>query len=108
MRGGLLANHRCQRGAVDRSNDTPATTYCFGDCRFIPARQLLLHRDVPIRVGSRAIDLLHTLVRRPGSVVSKDDLIRAAWPDVLVDQSNLKVTIAALRRALAQDQSGLT
>ena len=93
---------------MDSPNDAQATTYCFGDCRFIPARQLLLHRDVPIRLGSRAVDLLHALVRRPGIVVSKDDLIRSAWPDVSVDDSNLKVNIAALRRALAQDRSGPT
>ncbi|MGO8085461.1 winged helix-turn-helix domain-containing protein, partial [Rhizobium leguminosarum] len=62
----------------------------------------MLHREVPIRVGSRAIDLLHALVRRPGIVVSKDELFRAAWPNVFVDESNLKVNIAVLRRALAQ------
>jgi DNA-binding winged helix-turn-helix (wHTH) protein len=104
--GAFFANRDGERGAVNRSNNLPATTYCFGACRFIPARQLLLHRDTPIRVGSRAIDLLHALVRRPGAVVTKDQLIRAAWPNTSVDDSNLKVNIAALRRALAQDQSG--
>ncbi|MEK1897716.1 MAG: winged helix-turn-helix domain-containing protein [Rhizobium sp.] len=49
-------------------------------------------------MGSRAIDLLHALVRRSGIVVSKDELIRAAWPNVFVGESNLKINIAALPR----------
>jgi DNA-binding winged helix-turn-helix (wHTH) protein len=72
---------------MEALEEADVTTYCFGECRFIPARQLLLHRDIPIHVGSRAIDLLHALVRRPGSVVSKDELFRAAWPNVFVDKS---------------------
>ncbi|AHE52929.1 ATP-binding protein [Sphingomonas sanxanigenens] len=76
------------------------TTYCFGDYRFTPARQSLLRGEVPIRVGGRAMDLLHALVRRPGEVVSKDELFRAAWPNIFVEESNLKVNISALRRAL--------
>ncbi|MBW9055626.1 helix-turn-helix transcriptional regulator [Rhizobium mesosinicum] len=77
-----------------------ATTYCFGNCRFTPARQSLLCGDSPIRLGSRAMDLLHALVRQPGQVVNKSELLKAAWPNLFVDESNLKVNIAALRRAL--------
>ncbi|MFD1729333.1 winged helix-turn-helix domain-containing protein, partial [Rhizobium viscosum] len=77
-----------------------ATTYCFGNCRFTPARQSLLCGDIPIRLGSRAMDLLHALVRQPGQVVKKSELFEAAWPNLFVDESNLKVNIAALRRAL--------
>ena len=79
--------------------------YCFGECRFIPDRQLLLHRDVPLRVGSRALDLLHALVQGSGEVVSKDELIRFAWPNTFVHESNLKVNIASLRRALPRASS---
>ncbi|MDR6667745.1 winged helix-turn-helix domain-containing protein [Rhizobium sp. 1399] len=77
-----------------------STTYCFGKCRFTPARQSLLCGNIPIRLGSRAMDLLHALVRRPGQVVNKDELFKAAWPGLFVAESNLKVNIAALRRAL--------
>lgn len=77
-----------------------ATTYCFGNCRFIPARQSLLCGEIRIRIGSRAMDLLHALVRRPGQVVNKEELFNAAWPSLFVEESNLKVNIAALRRAL--------
>ncbi len=85
---------------MESSDSTDGRTYCFGECRFIPDRQLLLHREIPVRVGSRALDLLHALVRRSGDLVSKEELIRSAWPNVYVHEGNLKVTIAALRRAL--------
>jgi len=89
---------------MEWSSSTEGRIYCFGECRFIPDRQLLLYRDVPIRVGSRALDLLYALVRRPGDLVRKDELIRFAWPNTFVHEANLKVNIAALRRALPRDQ----
>lgn len=77
--------------------------YAFGKHRFLPRRQLLVCGEAPVRVGARALDLLQILIERQGEVVSKSDLIRFAWPDIFVHDSNLKVNIAALRRALRHD-----
>jgi DNA-binding winged helix-turn-helix (wHTH) protein len=74
--------------------------YCFGDFRFFPNRLLLLRGDSPIRIGTRALDLLHLLIARAGEVVSKEELIGFAWPRTFVHDDNLKVNIAALRRAM--------
>ncbi|KQV66370.1 winged helix-turn-helix domain-containing protein [Rhizobium sp. Root1220] len=93
---------------MERSGRPDGKTYCFGDYRFIPDRQLLMLRDNPLRVGSRALDLLHVLVSHPGEVVGKDELMSFAWPDTFVHQGNLKVNIAALRRALPRTASGLS
>jgi len=81
--------------------------YFFDEYRFFPRRQLLLRGQVPVRVGARALDLLQVLLERQGELVSKADLIRFAWPDTFVHESNLKVNIAALRRSLPQDQADL-
>ncbi len=81
---------------------TEDRAYCFGDFRLLPGRQLLLCGDRPVRLGTRALDLLRLLVERPGELVTKTELIRSAWPDTFVHESNLKVNIAALRRALSQ------
>lgn len=81
--------------------------YAFGKHRFLPRRQLLICGEVPVRVGARALDLLQLLIERQGELVSKSDLIRFAWPDIFVHESNLKVNIAALRRALRQDRNEL-
>jgi len=50
--------------------------------------------------------LLRALVERPGAVVSKDALIEAAWPGQAVEESNLTVQIAALRRVLGEAPGG--
>ncbi len=81
--------------------------YAFGKYRFLPRRQLLICGEAPVRVGARALDLLQLLIERQGELVSKSDLIRFAWPDIFVHESNLKVNIAALRRALQQDRNEL-
>ncbi len=93
---------------MGRPSSSGQTVYCFGDCRFIPERQLLMHRDVPVRIGSRALDVLHALIRRPGELISKDELIRSAWPTTFVHEGNLKVHISALRRVLPRDHSQLS
>jgi len=75
-------------------------TYLFGPFTFQPERQLLMKQQSPIRIGGRAIDILTTLVRCPGELVSKQDLVDRVWPRIFVDESNLKANVAALRRAL--------
>lgn len=78
--------------------------FTFGRFRLIPERQLLLRDGVPIPLGSRALDLLTTLVQRSGELVTKDELMAATWPDVFVHDSNLKVNMCTLRRSLGDTQ----
>jgi len=72
----------------------------FGDYDLVPQRRLLLHAGAPVRVGTRALDILCMLVEQQGELVSKEQLMSFAWPDTYVHESNLKVNVAALRRAL--------
>lgn len=76
--------------------------YRFDDFRFIPSQQLLLRQDAPVRLGSRALDILAELVEHPGELVGKRELMARAWPSSVVEEGNLKVHIAALRRALCE------
>jgi DNA-binding winged helix-turn-helix (wHTH) protein len=55
---------------------------------------------VPVAIGSRALDVLGVLVGRAGDLVSRDEIIAAVWPATLVEDSNLNMQIAALRRVL--------
>jgi DNA-binding winged helix-turn-helix (wHTH) protein len=43
----------------------------------------------PVAIGSRALDLLILLVRRHGDLVSKDEIMAAVWPGMIVEDSNL-------------------
>src|SRR5712692_6894036 len=78
----------------------------FGPFRLLAAQRLLLEGDNPVRLGSRAFDILAALVERPGEVVSKKELITRVWPETFVEDSNLKIQVSALRRALGDGQGG--
>jgi adenylate cyclase len=54
----------------------------------------------PMAIGSRALDILGVLVERPGDLVSRADIINAVWPGTAVEDSNLNVQVAALRRII--------
>jgi TolB-like protein len=56
--------------------------------------------SAPIAIGRRALDILGVLVERPGDLISRDDIIEAVWPGRTVEDSNLNVQVAALRRIL--------
>jgi DNA-binding winged-HTH domains len=53
----------------------------FGPFRLIAAQRLLLEGETPVRLGSRAFDILAALVERAGEVVGKGELIARAWPE---------------------------
>jgi TolB-like protein/DNA-binding winged helix-turn-helix (wHTH) protein len=58
----------------------------------------------PVALGSRALDVLSVLMDRPGELVSKNEIMRAVWPNVVVDEHNLTVQISVLRRILDADR----
>jgi predicted ATPase/DNA-binding winged helix-turn-helix (wHTH) protein len=80
------------------------TAFGFGPFRLLSAQRLLLEGDKPVRLGSRAFDILIALVERAGEVVGKEELIARAWPTTVVDEANLKIQVSALRRALGDGQ----
>jgi TolB-like protein/Tfp pilus assembly protein PilF len=83
-----------------------ATIHEFGPFRLDAAAQILFCGSVPFGRGQRAVALLRLLVERPGAPVSKDALIEAAWPGLAIEDSNLTVQIAALRRVFEQAAGG--
>ena len=81
-------------------------TFIFGSFRLVPAQRVLLNDGQPLRLGSRALDILITLVEHAGETISKEQLIARAWPDTVVDEGALRVHVAALRKALGEDRAG--
>src|SRR5215469_12803018 len=82
------------------------TSYELGRFRLDAQCDLLYRGTEPVALGRRAIALLRALVERPGAVVSKDALIDTAWAGQAVEESNLTVQIAALRRTLGEEPGG--
>ncbi|WP_165186009.1 ATP-binding protein [Caulobacter soli] len=77
-------------------------SFAFGPFVLTPEQQLLVEDQAPVALGGRALDILTALVERPGAVLTKSELIARAWPNSIVEEGNLKVNIAALRRALGE------
>lgn len=67
-------------------------------------RREITENGLPLRIGSRAFDVLELLIDASGSLVSKDEIISHVWPDTVVEENNLQVQIAVLRKALGQDR----
>jgi DNA-binding winged helix-turn-helix (wHTH) protein len=59
----------------------------------------------PVEIGSRALDVLRALLQRPGELLSRDEIMAAAWPGTVVENNNLNVQISTLRRVLDQDSA---
>jgi TolB-like protein len=91
---------------------TPSSTdiLLFGTHRFDRRSGLLFRRDergvfVPLAMGSRALAILGVLVERSGELVSRAEIMAAVWPGTAVEDSNLNVQIAALRRVLDEGRT---
>ncbi|QHD06459.1 ATP-binding protein [Pseudomonas sp. R76] len=78
----------------------------FGPYRIHPRQRLVLEAGRPLRLGRRAVDILLILLEQAGKVVSKQELIARVWPKTVVEDGNLRVHMAALRKALGDGQAG--
>ena len=81
-------------------------TYKFGPFSLDAAAYRLLREGEAIPLSPKIIDLLLYLVARPSSLVSKDELFKALWPDVAVTDNALTQAVSELRQALGDDPSG--
>jgi DNA-binding winged helix-turn-helix (wHTH) protein/TolB-like protein/tetratricopeptide (TPR) repeat protein len=77
--------------------------YEFGDFQLDADKRLLLRRDgQPVPLKPKIFETLLFLVEHNGTVLAKDELMRAVWPDTVVEENNLSQNISALRRALGE------
>src|SRR5262249_6442840 len=80
--------------------------YALGPFRLDAEAEILFRNGEPLPVGKRAVALLRVLVEQAGAPVSKDALLEAAWTGLIVEESNLPVQIAAIRKVLGQELGG--
>lgn len=80
--------------------------FAFGPYVLDPSAGTLLRNDVPVAAGYRGLKLLAALVERPGEILAKAELMDAAWPGTAVEEGNLTVQIAQLRKLLGPAADG--
>ncbi|MGM4915134.1 ATP-binding protein [Rhizobium sp. 768_B6_N1_8] len=78
----------------------------FGPFELNIHERILTRNAEDIRLGSRALDILISLIERAGEVVSRHELMKLVWRGVVVEEANLRTQLSILRRALADGEGG--
>jgi predicted ATPase/DNA-binding winged helix-turn-helix (wHTH) protein len=81
---------------------SPSIPRRFGRFELRPSEHVLLADGTPVAIGARAFDLLAAFVDRPGTLITKDDLLATVWPGLVVEENNLQVQVSTLRKILGQ------
>src|SRR5579863_10410685 len=77
---------------------------CIGPLQVDLASRELFRDGQPVRLGSRAFDMLAVLIAANGALVSKNDILNQVWPDTFVEENNLQVHMSALRKVLGESR----
>jgi len=80
--------------------------YEFKGFRLDGAQRRLLHHGRPVQLKAKIFDLLLFLVENRGQLVEKDDLMREIWPNTIVEENNITVSMSILRKRLGEDRAG--
>jgi DNA-binding winged helix-turn-helix (wHTH) protein len=75
----------------------------FGEVTFDPEARLLLRGPDPVHLAPKAFDLLALLAKERPRALSREELIEAIWPDVIVTESNLTSLVNDVRSAIGDD-----
>ena len=81
--------------------------YECGPFRLDPAEHRLARDGIPVPLAPKAFELLLFLVQNSGRLLTKDEIMRAVWPDSFVEEANLTVAISVLRKALGEKEGNL-
>lgn len=86
--------------------DLRLRVYEFGPFRLDAAAGRLLRHGQEVPLSVKLFDILLTLVREHGRVVSKESLLARVWPHLAVEENNLTVRMSALRKVLGESPEG--
>jgi DNA-binding winged helix-turn-helix (wHTH) protein len=79
--------------------------YEFGPFLLDIGERRLVRNGRPVSLRAKVFDTLCVLVENHGRLVAKEALMKAVWPDALVEEGNLAHNIAALRKALGSSEA---
>lgn len=74
--------------------------YEFGRFHFCPSEQQLLYDGNPVPLTNKAFETLQILISKNGHLVEKSEIMSIVWKDSFIEEGNLAVTIAMIRKAL--------
>ena len=86
------------------SKEISAKIYEFSGFRLEEAQQRLLFNGQPVSLKPKILDLLRYLIQSRGQLIAKDDLMREVWPDTIVEENNITVSMSILRKTLGENR----
>lgn len=89
---------------MEVKSSTTKGLYEFGPFRLDPQKRTLLRDGADVPLTPKVFDTLLALVQNSGETISRDELMKAVWPDSFVEESNLTQNIFVLRKALGADR----
>jgi predicted ATPase/DNA-binding winged helix-turn-helix (wHTH) protein len=90
----------------DQAMGPPTSILEFGAFQYNLLGRELSGAGGPVRVGSRALQLLEVLLESPGKLFGRKELEARVWPNLTVDETSLRVHMSALRRVLGECDAG--
>jgi predicted ATPase/DNA-binding winged helix-turn-helix (wHTH) protein len=97
---------RSDATVADIAYQSPRERIAFGPFSLSPGERLLLRDGEPVEIGGRSFDLLVVLTEQPGRVLSKRELLKRVWTDVVVEDGSLRFHMAGLRKLLGDGEDG--
>ena len=85
--------------------DTSSKVYEFSGFRLEGTQRRLLYHGQPVPLTGKVLDLLLFLVEMRGQLVVKEELMKEIWPDAIVEENNITVSMSILRKTLGEDRS---
>ena len=86
--------------------DAEKKIYEFKGFRLDGPQRRLLHHGQPVQLKSKIFDLLLFLVEMRGQLIEKDELMKEIWPDTIVEENNITVSMSILRKILGEERLG--
>jgi DNA-binding winged helix-turn-helix (wHTH) protein/tetratricopeptide (TPR) repeat protein len=88
------------------NGDADRKVYEFKGFRLDGAQRRLLRHGRQVQLKPKIFDLLLFLVEMRGQLVEKDELMREIWPNTIVEENNITVSMSILRKILGEDRVG--
>ena len=84
--------------------DTDHKVYEFNGFRLEGTQRRLLYQGQPVPLKGKILDLLLFLVEMRGQLVVKEELMKQIWPNTIVEENNITVSMSILRKTLGEDR----
>lgn len=82
--------------------DVRPKVYEFNGFRLEEAQLRLLYNDQPVPLKPKILDLLLFLIQKRGQLIAKNELMKEVWPDAIVEENNITVSMSILRKILGE------